>query len=535
MSRISGWFLASAVGLVCPGLTGAGEIVFVEKTKEAGLLEPLAGLMGHGGAWGDYDGDGWIDLYVGGFCDRPNAEYAPAKGPVPNHLFRNRGDGTFVRVKSPPLEMFARTSGAVFADLDNDGTLELYVSNNARERSRRASEPQRSAQLARSRLFHYTGKKWVDVSEGSGACPKRLRSARNVGVFDYDNDGLLDLLVIEDRFIPGPRTALFHNKGGLRFEDVTERAGLPEDLYGLGVAVADVNEDGRPDFFVPHSNRLFVSTGKERYREVTGLRELFAHHPVHPEDWPCGAAFADVNRDGRPDLVVSNHYERARNRLFLHEGVREGVPRFREVTKEAGLGDIVPTKCPHVEFQDFDNDGWPDLYVSAGWLEKGKFTPLIYRHQGLEDGVPHFAPPRPVKGEMVYFPAGPSGDYDRDGRVDLFLINWFKGNHSRLMHNESRKKRWLDVRVVGKRMNRMGVGARVCVYRAGRAGVAEGLLGCREVSTGYGYASGQPAVCHFGLDRAETVDVEVHFPGGGMVTRRRVETNQILKVEEPSP
>src|SRR5947208_6169686 len=107
-------------------------IVFRDVTKAAGLLEPLAGLMGHGGAWGDFDGDGRPDLFVGGFCDRPNAEYKPADGPVASALFRNRGDGTFERVKDTPATFFGRTSGAVFADLDNDGRPELYVANNAK-------------------------------------------------------------------------------------------------------------------------------------------------------------------------------------------------------------------------------------------------------------------------------------------------------------------------------------------------------------------------------------------------------------------
>src|SRR5262245_56068929 len=102
-------------------------IRFTDVTKEAGLLAPLAGLMGHGGAWGDCHGDGKIDLYVGGFCDRPNDAYKPAAGPVRNRLFRNLGNGKFEEVKMPAVEFYGRTSGAVFADLDNNGTLELYA------------------------------------------------------------------------------------------------------------------------------------------------------------------------------------------------------------------------------------------------------------------------------------------------------------------------------------------------------------------------------------------------------------------------
>src|SRR6185503_2699031 len=131
--------------LVLAWTTPRGDIVFTDVTEAAGLVEPLAGLMGHGGAWGDVDGDGKLDLFVGGFCDRPNGEYAPAAGPVSSRLLRNRGDGTFERLSQPGVEFFARTSGAVFADLDNNGTLELYAANNAKAAGGKGEEPQKSA------------------------------------------------------------------------------------------------------------------------------------------------------------------------------------------------------------------------------------------------------------------------------------------------------------------------------------------------------------------------------------------------------
>lgn len=532
-----GLFLVLLVGVALIGdLTRADvpaekAFVFREVTREAGLLEPLAGIMGHGGAWGDFDGDGRIDIYVGGFCDRPNSEYKPADGPVPNRLFRNLGNGKFERVKQPALEFFGRTSGAVFADLDNNGTLELYSANNARAKSGRKDEPQKSAQVRHSNLFRNDRGTLVDISTESGACPATLLSARNIGVFDYDGDGLLDLFVVEDRFIAKPRSILLRNKGKLQFEDVTQKVGLPEDIFGLGLAVADINGDGKPDFFVPHSNRLFLSK-EGQYREATELRDVFGYKPLSREDWPCGAAFGDLNRDGRLDLVITAHHNQAANRVFLNEGIKDGVPRFRDVSKEVGLGEIVPTKCPHVEIQDLDNDGWPDLYTTAAWLDGDKVTPLIYRNEGVKDGLPRFVPNRPIKGPMVYYPAGPSGDYDNDGRIDLFLINWFQGNHSRLLHNESPKRHWLDVRVTGKTFNRMGIGSQVRIYKAGQLGKAESLLGYQELSTGYGYASGQPAVCHFGLGDETMVDLHVTLPNGKTTTRTKVAADQALMIEE---
>jgi hypothetical protein len=519
-----------------------GQFKFKDVTREAGLYEPLKGMMGHGGAFGDFDGDGRIDLYIGNFSDRPNDAYAPAKGPVANALFRNLGNGRFEQAKMPSVEFFARTSGAVFADLDNNGTLELFVANNCkRKKSSFDSGPQRAAQMRRSNLFRNDGSKLIDISHACGACPDAMGTARNVGVMDYNGDGLLDLLVLEDRFTRGPRSILFRNEGKLRFRDVNQEAGLPDDIFGLGLAVADLNGDLRPDFFVAHSNRMFLSAPGGKYYERPELNETFTWKPTNNEDWPCGAAFGDLNRDGRLDLVVGIHDEHARNRVYLNEGSAT-KPRFRDISKQVGLPAELPNKSPHVEIHDFDNDGWPDIYFSTAWLDKdGSVTPLIYRNLGDSMAgrlpLPKFAPIRPIKkaDNIVYFPAGPTGDYDRDGRIDICLINWFRGNHTRLLHNESApKNKWLQVQVIAKNSNRMGIGAQVRLfYPITSDDPLRGLgLGFQEVATGYGYASGQEAICHFGLGDVKAVDVEVTLPTGRKIVHVDVAANQRLVVEE---
>ena len=510
---------------------GAKGIRFEDVTADANLLRPLSGIMGHGGAWGDFDGDGFIDLYVGEYADRTNDAYAPAAGPVGNRLFRNLGNGQFVRAKQSTVEFYARTSGALFADLDNDCDLELYSANNCKGRAGFTGDvPQRRAQLRYSNLFRNDGGKLVDVSQASGACPTTLGTARNVGVLDYDADGLLDLLVVEDTFNGRDktgRTVLFRNLGDLKFVDVTKQVGLPEDAFGLGCAIGDVNGDRLPDIFIAHCNRLFLSRDG-KYHEPQELRETFAWEPEDNEDWPCGAAFGDLNRDGRLDLVLSIHHERARNKVFLNEGIRDGVPHFRDVTIAVGLPKRLNQKAPHMEIRDFDNDGWPDLYFSAAWLDKsGAVKPLLFRHLGMKDGLPRFAVNGPLDEPMVYYPAGPGGDFDNDGRTDLFLINWYRDNHSRLLRNVSPPKHWLQVRVLGKRMNRMGIGAKITLRSSKGA-----FLGFQEITTGYGFASGQPAIAHFGLGDHESVSLELEFPDGKKIRQAEVVADQRLTIEE---
>lgn len=504
----------------------AAEIRFEDITARSGIIKPLLGMMGHGGAWGDVDGDGRIDLYVGGFADRPNAEYAPALAPPKNQLLRNLGGGRFAAVPVSAANHFARTSGAVFADLDNDGDLELYVGNNGRpNRAGAADGPQRSARLALSKLYRNDAGKLVDISTASGACPAGLESGRNIGVLDYDADGRLDLLIIEDRFTRGPSSRLFRNEGGLKFQDTTRAAGLPEDLFGLGLAVADVNGDRRPDFFVPHSNRFFLSNGHGQYSEPAALNKVFAWEPLHNEDWPCGACFGDLDNDGDLDLVLSIHCQTARNRVYLNEGLRNGVPNFRDVTLQTGLPAHLPVKAPHIEVQDFDNDGRPDLYFSSAVLDNGQATPVIFRNLGVKQGIPQFAPNVDPARANTYYAAGPSGDFDNDGRVDLCLINWFRGDHTRLLRNESGTNHWLKVSVRGHRTNRMGLGTRLTVWNGSQR------IGTQELNIGYGYASGQPAVAHFGLGQTKRVTIEASFPDGRRV-RQTVDANQHITLNE---
>jgi len=519
--------LAIVVIVHCARLARAEErsISFEDASLSWGVGDLLQGIMAHAAACGDFDGDGDLDLYVGSFCDRPPEKYKGAPGPVPNMLLVNKA-GRFRDSAQKAVVMKARTSGAVFADLDNDGDLDLFVSNNSKQRGLRLP----------NKLFENNEGRFRDISDGNAACI--IMGGRSIAVLDFDGDALLDLFVTEDRWAGG-HSRLFRNKGSLTFEDATSTACLPDDLPGLGVITPDLNQDGWPDIFVSQANRLFLSRGDGTYKE--GGSEAFQYKPINREASPCGVALGDVDRDGDMDIVIVDHSQPARQHLFINQGLRGGVPDFREVTEEAGLGYRFPSWTPdgfhlkhgHVEIADFDNDGWPDILVAATYQEKGEILPFVCRNLGAHAEQLTFQVP-PVEKANAYFSAGPVGDYDRDGRLDVFLASWFPEVRSGFFLNRSPRKHWLQVRVVGKSINRMGIGCKVKVYRVGRLGESQALLGYQQIGTGYGYCSGQEAVAHFGLGDVTRCDVEVVLPfGKGAIRKRDVAADRLMLVAEP--
>ncbi len=525
-SGMSLMFLALLAAVAAVG--SAEEMRFEDVAKTAGLHAELRGMMAHAAACGDVDGDGDLDLFVAGFCDRPAEKYKPAPGPVPSKLLIQE-DGKFRESGQSAVSFQARSSGAVFVDLDNDGDLDLYVSNNSKSKGLR---------VANKLYENVDGGRLRDVSEGNGACV--IMGGRSVGVLDYDGDGLLDLLVGGDLWTGG-QTRLFRNTGRLAFEDVTAKAGLPTELPGLGILTPDFNGDGRPDVFVAQANRLFLSTPDGVFREDTAASKALQYEPLGREDTPCGAAFGDLDRDGDLDLVIVDHNQPARQHLFLNDGVAGGHVRFRDVTKTAGLAYLFPEWTPdhrhlkhaHVEIADFDLDGRPDILIAATYTTGRGERPFICRNLGVQDGCVRFAVP-PVEKATNYFAAGPVADYDGDGRPDVMLASWWPELPSKLMMNRGPKQHWLAVRVVGKTINQMGIGAKARVYEAGRMGRGEALLGFNEVHVSHGFCSGQEAVVHFGLGDTAKCDVEVTLPlGKGVLRKSGVAADRVLVMHEP--
>lgn len=542
------YFIAFFFVLATVASSAEPAFVFRDAGEAAGIFPAAADIRGHGAAWGDVDGDGWLDLYVSTFG---------GKGAKHNLLLRNV-QGKFTLDDQPQLRIATRATGTLLADLDNDGDLDLYV----------ASMPQPKNELRGCSLFRNDGKgKFSDVSSDNAACPAGF-GGRSACVLDYDGDGLLDLLVGEDP-LPGyngsqtKSTRLFRNLGELKFRDVSREAGIPAEIPGLGVAAADVNGDTWPDVFIAShqgGNRLLVNE-RGKFREVESARETFHWPDAGGDNMVCGVCFGDVNRDGQLDIVLGQHFDSpwrkpVPSRLYLHRGVKDGDPVFEDITEAAGLVPLA-MKAPHVEIQDFDNDGWPDISMSVVKFADGHPHPLIFRNLGIKEGLPKFhaaalevndyptaedAQPRSSKlffertlqeKKIIYAATGPSADYDNDGRLDMFLPMWWPEARSLLLKNETPGGNWLDVTVQGsKQLSSTGIGARINVYPAGKLGDAASLIGTREIATGFGYASGQAAIAHFGLGKLEEVDLQIVLPhGGGTLERKGVKGNQRVVVE----
>jgi hypothetical protein len=551
------WLIGMVVAaLAAPAAEAAkpGPIELEEVTREAGLWDPLLGMYGHGGGVADYDGDGWLDIFVGTFADRPLAEYTVrgSEAMAPDRLLRGGPDG-FVADPTFP-EMYGRTSGAAFADLDNDGDLDLALARNGR----RTGGP---AQRVPSAILRNDGGRFTLASE-----LLQGTSMRQIGVLDYDGDGLLDLYFVEDHFVSSPRSVLLRNKGALEFEDVTVEAGLAADVTGLSVAVADFTGDGLTDLLVPGSQRtapnrqrvrapaarMFVNEGGS-FRETDA--SAITMETYFRADEGGGVAVADLNRDGRQDLVIGQHIledpeenplldEGQSLQIYLNRGLGpDGGPRFEDITARLGLTPF-RTRVPHVEIADLDQDGWPDIMAGSSVLDGTK--PAIFRHLGLgEDGLPRFAspfglapaerlpPPEEAGWERIgldrYWSTGAVADFDRDGDVEPLLVEWFPDLPTRLFENVTENAgHWLTVDVEPARKS---IGGTVEVYRPGQAGRPDALLASRPVVASVGYAGGVPATVHVGLGHWRVVDLVVRLPNGeGTITRRTVLADQALRV-----
>jgi hypothetical protein len=499
----------------------------------------LPETTGAGAAILDFDGDGWMDVYLvnSGPCDF----YRP-RVPLGNALYRNDRDGTFTDVTAR-AGVAGRTfgMGATTGDFDGDGFPDLYVTA-----------------YGRAILYRNRGDgTFEDVTEAAGvALPGWTTSA---AFFDYDGDSRLDLFVCRyvrygldttnscsgtphgKRYFCVPRifeplaSALFRNEGGGRFRDVSGESPIGRTLgKALGVVATDVNADGRLDLFVTNDttpNHLWVNRGGGKWEEDGLLAAVALSGEGRPRS-SMGTDADDYDGDGRQDVAVGNiDHELAS--LYRNEG--NGT--FTDEAEANGLASATRlVSCWGLKVFDYDNDGWPDLLLANGHPDdmldgsghgvRYRQPPLLFRNEGgrLRDASaeagPAFRKELSARGLAV-------GDLDNDGRVDVLFAN--NGMAPSLLRNESGAgNRWLGVRLEGRTSNRDAVGA-VVSWSAG--GVVR-----RRLKTGGGsYLSSHDPRMVLGLGTASKADwVEVKWPApSGLVERfASLETGRYVTLVE---
>jgi hypothetical protein len=498
-------------------------------TPRKHLIETVPG----GVAALDYDGDGRTDIFFTNGAAIPSlAKEAPKYW---NRLFRNEGGLRFVDVtERAGLRGEGYSMGAAAGDFDNDGRVDLFV-----------------ASVNRNLLYRNRGDgTFEDVTPRAGIASRAWAVA--AGWLDYDNDGRLDLFVVNyvkwspefDRFCGDPvrklrvychpryfeglPNTLYRNRGDGAFEDVSERAGIARHVgKGMSLAFADYDRDGFVDVYVTNDgvpNFLFRNRGDGAFEEaalLSGAALVDRGVPVSS----MGADFRDYDNDGWPDLSVT---ALAGETFPLFRN--EGRGQFRDATAASRLAALSSRLSGWSNaLADLDNDGWKDLFTANAHVndEIESFEAARYRLPNavfLNRGGT-FADAPALGAELPSHARAHRGaavaDFDGDGRLDV--VTSALGEPAELWVNRTpHANHWLQVRLEGRRSNRDGIGA---VLRVGRQ--------TNSMTTAVGYASSVHAPVHFGLGQSTVADVEITWPSGLTQRLTGVAADQLLAVKEP--
>jgi len=504
----------------------AADAHFSDVTAAAGIAHvPHAGLevLGPGAAWGDYDGDGFQDLYLG-----------MGEG-IPNALYRNDGDGTFTDVTAiAGVGDLGPSHGVYFADYDNDGDSDLYLVKGIMV----MDGPQMD--VIPNILYRNNGDgTFTDVTATAGVDGiVDVSGGTSAAWGDYDNDGLLDLYVANFRRDLGEANVLYHNNGDGTFTDVTATAGVGDPGWGLATAWGDVNNDGYLDLYLANdggdatgwNSHIFLNNGDGTFTDGTaavGLIDSFGEMDCNE----MGIAFSDIDHDGWLDFYVTNGVwlDSLGNYLF-HNWLymNDGDGTVTEMAEAAGVTGIDPLtkECTgwSTDIFDYNNDGEQDIYFANGNIMPPEpYFDLLYSNNG--DGT--FADVSQISGtrEFALNRGAAFGDFDRNGFVDI--LTTANMGYAHLYENKSNANNFLTVNAVGTTSNRDGIGARVTVTVGGASQM-------EEISGGSGFLSMNDLPAEFGLGEAVRIDeVRVEWPASGIVdVATNVYANQFVTVTE---
>jgi enediyne biosynthesis protein E4 len=496
----------------------------------------LIETMGGGVALFDYNNDGLLDIFLVNSGRLNNPMHPPEtfdrQNPRNwNRLYRQNPDGSFTDVtKEAGLANAGEGNygmGVAVGDYDNDGFPDIYVTN-----------------YGKNTLYHNNGNgTFTDVTAKAGV--EAGGWSCSAGFFDYDNDGHLDLLVTRYMIwdtqhskicggewqtycppaeFPVTTNILYRNRGDGTFEDVSQRSGIASVKgRSLGVCFADYDDDGFTDIFVSNDGMrqfLFHNNGNGTFTECA----LEAGAALTTDGRPLsgmGTAFQDYDNDGRPDILVTV-LPREVYALFHNDG--NGLFSYRSL--QAGLGLLSAASSGWgLALEDFDNDGWKDLFVAQSHVLDNveeidhmlhyKEAPLLaLNHNGrferADSGVT-----APMAGRGAAF-----GDLNNDGWMDIVVTSL--GGEPLVLLNHGGSGNWLSISLRGTRSNRDGLGASVQVNGQKRFATTAGS-----------YISASDKRLHFGLGAVEVAKVEIHWPSGIHQILEKVKANQFLEVREP--
>ena len=491
----------------------------------------------------DYDGDGWQDIYFVNGAELPAMKKSSPQ--FWNRLYRNNRDGTFSDVTEKAGVAGANSGsysmGVAAADYDNDGDQDLFV-----------------AGVNRNLLFRNNGKgRFDEVTDKAGLANRTLWSVAAAWL-DYDNDGDLDLFVANyckwhpdldpycgamkegwrmycfpDKY-EGLPNQLFRNNGDGTFADVSGQSGIAKHVgKGMGVAIADYDDDGFVDVFVANDtlpNFLFRNNGRGGFEEVALAAGVAVNDSGRPVS-SMGVDFRDYDNDGLPDLVVLA-LEGETYPLFRNLG--KGF--FADATWQSGLGaETVKRSGWSLGLFDFNHDGWKDLFTVNAHVNDNieLYNNQTYRQPNsvfANFGGGAFQDVSRNAGQDFQIKRAHRGcafaDFDNDGRVDIVTTSL--NEPAELLRNESSTDHhWLAIRLIGVKSNRDGIGAKI------KLTAADGRVQFNHVTSSVGYASSSDLRAHFGLGKdAKVKEIEIRWPSGVARKLKEVAVDRLLTVTE---
>jgi len=453
---------------------------FTDVTARAGLVRSG---WASGVAVGDYDNDGFEDLFVTYWGQ--------------NVLYKNKGDGTFTDVTGAAglLDKGQRWgAGCTFVDYNRDGNLDLFVSNYLEFSFDQALKPGQNANCT-----------WKGVPVNCGP-----------------------------RGLPAGTHSLYRNNGNGTFTDVSEASGVKaaKGGYGMSVVAADFDNDGWPDIYVACDSTpslFFVNNGDGTFREEAVLRGV-ALSEDGLEQAGMGVGVGDYNLDGHLD-IFKTHFADDTNVLYRNDG----RGNFIDATRAAAIGVETRFVGWGAGIVDLDNDGLPDIFMVTGnvYPEIERQLPayplrtprLVFRNLGdgrfeelIDEAGPAIAAVHASRGCAF-------GDFDNDGDLDILIVN-LNEPPSLLRNDLKSPSHWLKVKLIGTTSNRSAIGARVIARYGGRQQV-------QEVLSQSGFYSSNDRRLHFGLGAATRADLEIRWPTDARQVLRDVSADQILTVTEP--